>query len=346
MLAIKWGLLTVGIVTIPFRNEGRRRIKQAIEGISQLEGHVDSLLVINNERIREMYGDFPISEAFAKADNVLTTAAKGIAEIITVPGYINVDFADVETVMRSSGVALMGTGVAEGEGRALRAVEEALISPLLNNNDITGAKNILLNVTSGGDEITMDEIGEITDFVQDKAGFEADLIWGNGIDEELGDKISVTVIATGFSMSSIPEMLLTKKPEKQVHYLEDDSILKPNKKTVQEEKEVVEKPKQRTFEFNLKQQQEPTSEFDALYPKTNKEREKGKESSRLKVDFSEYSDEAVDELENVPAYLRKQGKKKINPNENAERSSISVSKDRYGNINFGSNNSYLHDNID
>ena len=340
------GLLTVGIVTIPFRNEGRRRIKQAIEGISQLEGHVDSLLVINNERIREMYGDFPISEAFAKADNVLTTAAKGIAEIITVPGYINVDFADVETVMRSSGVALMGTGVAEGEGRALRAVEEALISPLLNNNDITGAKNILLNVTSGGDEITMDEIGEITDFVQDKAGFEADLIWGNGIDEELGDKISVTVIATGFSMSSIPEMLLTKKPEKQVHYLEDDSILKPNKKTVQEEKEVVEKPKQRTFEFNLKQQQEPTSEFDALYPKTNKEREKGKESSRLKVDFSEYSDEAVDELENVPAYLRKQGKKKINPNENAERSSISVSKDRYGNINFGSNNSYLHDNID
>ena len=248
--------------------------------------------------------------------------------------------------MRSSGVALMGTGIAEGEGRALRAVEEALISPLLNNNDITGAKNILLNVTSGVDEITMDEIGEITDFVQDKAGFEADLIWGNGIDEELGDKISVTVIATGFSISSIPEMLLAKKPEKQVHYLEDDPILKPNKKTVHVEKEIVDKPKQRTFEFNINQQQETTSEFDALYPKTNREREQGKESSRLKVDFSEYTDEAVDELENVPAYLRKQGKKKINPNDNAERSSISVSKDRFGNVNFGSNNRYLHDNID
>ena len=242
------GLLTVGIVTIPFRNEGRRRIKQAIEGISQLEGHVDSLLVINNERIREMYGDFPISEAFAKADNVLTTAAKGIAEIITVPGYINVDFADVETVMRTSGVALMGTGIAEGEGRALRAVEEALVSPLLNNNDITGAKNILLNVTSGLDEITMDEIGEITDFVQDKAGFEADLIWGNGIEESLGNKISVTVIATGFSISSIPEMLLAKKPEKQMHYLHDDAVPKPTKKAHSEEDEMHEKPKQRTFE--------------------------------------------------------------------------------------------------
>ncbi|MDO9615134.1 MAG: cell division protein FtsZ, partial [Bacteroidota bacterium] len=138
------GILTVGIVTIPFRNEGRRRIKQAIDGIAAMETHVDSLLVINNERIREMYGDFKISDAFAKADNILATAAKGIAEIITVPGYINVDFADVETVMRNSGVALMGTGVASGVNRALIAVEEALNSPLLNNNDILGARNILL----------------------------------------------------------------------------------------------------------------------------------------------------------------------------------------------------------
>ncbi len=157
------GILTVGIVTIPFRNEGRRRIKQAIEGITAMEAHVDSLLVINNERIREMYGDSRISDAFAKADNILTTAAKGIAEIITVPGYINVDFADVETVMRNSGVALMGTGIASGVNRAVVAVEEALNSPLLNNNDIMGARNILLNITSGIDEITMDEIGDITD---------------------------------------------------------------------------------------------------------------------------------------------------------------------------------------
>ena len=139
------GYLTIGIVTIPFRNEGKRRINQAIEGIQEMEQFVDSLLVINNERIREMYGDFAISQAFAKADDVLATAAKGIAEIITVPGYINVDFADVETVMRDSGVAIMGTGLAEGDGRAIIAVEQALNSPLLNNNNIRGARNILLN---------------------------------------------------------------------------------------------------------------------------------------------------------------------------------------------------------
>ncbi|MFW5773507.1 MAG: cell division protein FtsZ, partial [Tangfeifania sp.] len=157
------GYLTVGIVTIPFRNEGKRRIKQAIDGIAELEGHVDALLVINNERIREMFGDFGISEAFSKADNILATAAKGIAEIITLPGYINVDFADVETVMRKSGLAIMGTGVAEGEDRATKAVEKALNSPLLNNNDIRGARNILLNITSGNKEVTMDEVGKITD---------------------------------------------------------------------------------------------------------------------------------------------------------------------------------------
>ncbi len=341
------GLLTVGIVTIPFRNEGRRRIKQAIEGIAELEGYVDSLLVINNERIREMYGDFPISEAFAKADNVLATAAKGIAEIITVPGYINVDFADVETVMRESGVALMGTGIAEGDGRALKAVEEALVSPLLNNNDITGAKNILLNVTSGVDEITMDEIGEITDFVQDKAGFEADLIWGNGIDDSLEDKISVTVIATGFSMSSIPEMLLAKKPEKQMHYLKDDvAFVKPTNK-VDEDETVESNPKQRTFEFDLKSQQNPANEFDALYPKTSKERSQAKEESRMKIDFTEMDDNAVDEMEDIPAYLRKQRKKKgVMDHKQEDKSKTSLSTDKYGNIIFGSNNSYLHKNID
>ena len=153
-------LLTIGIVTIPFRNEGKRRIQQAIEGIQQLEGIVDSLLVINNEKIREMYGDFKISEAFAKADDVLATAAKGIAEIITVHGYINVDFADVETVMRQSGVAIMGSAIASGENRAIKAVEEALNSPLLNNNDINGARNILLNITSATTNHM--EIGQIT----------------------------------------------------------------------------------------------------------------------------------------------------------------------------------------
>ncbi|QZT36274.1 cell division protein FtsZ [Halosquirtibacter xylanolyticus] len=209
------GILTVGIVTIPFRNEGKRRINQAVDGIRKLEGKVDSLLVINNERIIDLYGDFPLSEAFAKADGVLATAAKGIAEIITFHGYINVDFADVDTVMRNSGVSIMGSGTSEGENRAIHAIEMALNSPLLNNNNINGAQNILLNITSSSDnEALMSEIDDITNYVQQMAGNNADLIWGNGNDDSLGEKLSVTVIATGFGQASIPE-LREKKPAPQ-----------------------------------------------------------------------------------------------------------------------------------
>ncbi len=340
------GILTVGIVTIPFRNEGRRRIRQAVEGIQELEGHVDSLLVINNERIREMYGDFPISEAFAKADNVLATAAKGIAEIITVPGYINVDFADVETVIRNSGVALLGTGIAEGEGRGLIAVEEALNSPLLNNNDINGAKNILLNVTSGKSEITMDEIGEITDFIQDKAGYEADLIWGNGVDERLDNKISVTVIATGFSMSSVPEMLMAKKAAKQQHFLNDDfSKVKPHKKTVTEEAREEKRPQQRSIEFDVNGQQVAPSEFDVLYPDTSKARVEKNPEYRIQADFSDLSEKDVDEMENIPAYKRRKANRKKEVSR-PDLSSYSLSKDDTdAQIQF-KENKYLHDKAD
>jgi len=146
------GYLTIAVVTIPFKSEGKTKIKLAIEGVNELKDNVDSLLVINNEKLREIYGDLPVSAAFAKADDVLTTAVKGIAEIITVTGYINVDFADVETVMKNSGVALMGMGVAKGENRAIKALENALSSPLLNSNDITGAKSILLNIATGSGE--------------------------------------------------------------------------------------------------------------------------------------------------------------------------------------------------
>lgn len=193
------GILTVGIVTKPFSFEGRRRLQQAEEGIKQLQEHVDTLLVICNERLRELYGNLPITEAFAKADNVLTTAAKGIAEIITLTGNINVDFADVRTVMSNSGVAIMGSGSAEGENRAIKAIEMALTSPLLNDNNIRGAKNILLNITSGKEEILMDEISEITDYIQEESGNTAEIIWGMGRDEALGNKINVTLVATGFN---------------------------------------------------------------------------------------------------------------------------------------------------
>ncbi|MCX6305302.1 MAG: cell division protein FtsZ [Bacteroidetes bacterium] len=191
-------ILTVGIVTIPFSFEGRKRRQSAEDGIRQLKQNVDALLIISNDKLRLLCGDLPLSEAFTRADNVLTTAAKGIAEIITVAGYINVDFEDVKTVMKNSGVAIMGTGIANGPNRAQMAVEEALNSPLLDNNDINGAGNLLLYISSGKNEITMDEVTEITDYIQEKTQSTGDIIWGNGFEESLDDKISVTIIATGF----------------------------------------------------------------------------------------------------------------------------------------------------
>ncbi|WP_421920624.1 cell division protein FtsZ [Marinifilum sp.] len=199
------GILTVGIVTIPFRFEGRQRLNQAIEGINKLKENVDSLLVINNEKLSEIYGDLKLSTAFAKADDVLATAAKGIAEIITLHGYINVDFEDVKTVMTDSGVAVMGSASSEGEDRSVNAIREALTSPLLNSNDVRGARNILLNITSGEEEVTMDEVGEITDYVQEAVGDSASIIWGTGQDSALGNKVSVTIIATGFENGGLTE---------------------------------------------------------------------------------------------------------------------------------------------
>ncbi|MGB0165398.1 MAG: cell division protein FtsZ [Luteibaculum sp.] len=196
------GILTVGIVTIPFTFEGKKRREQAERGLEQMRNAVDTLLVIQNDKLREVYGNLSLREAFAKADDVLTTAAKGIAEVVSITGEINVDMNDVQTVMKNSGVAIMGSGTAEGENRALKAVETALESPLLNDNDISGAQFVLLNITYGNQDIMMDEIATITDYIQDAAGSTADVIWGYAIDEDLGEKISVTVIATGFQANS------------------------------------------------------------------------------------------------------------------------------------------------
>jgi cell division protein FtsZ len=191
-------ILTVGIVTTPFNFEGKKRRTHADEGIEQLKKSVDCLLIISNDKIKDMYGNLPLRQAFSHANDILTTAAKGIAELITSTGYINVDFEDVKTVMRNSGVALMGSAVAEGETRAIDAVKGALASPLLNDNQIFGAKNILLNISSGTEEVLMDEIDLITNYVQNEAGLSADIIFGTSFDETLGDKIAVTLIATGF----------------------------------------------------------------------------------------------------------------------------------------------------
>ncbi len=197
-VARQMGILTVGIVTLPFAFEGKMRKKHAEEGIEELRNAVDTLLVIKNDKLREMYGNLGVKQAFAKADDVLTIAAKGIAELISVHGDINVDMNDVISVMKDSGVAIMGTGIAEGPDRANIAVKEALDSPLLNENDITGASDVLLNITYGSEDVTMDEITEITDFIQTAAGDSANVIWGYGRDMDLESEISITIIATGF----------------------------------------------------------------------------------------------------------------------------------------------------
>lgn len=334
------GYLTVAIVTIPFRNEGKRRIKQAYEGIKELATYVDSLLVINNERIREMFGDFGISEAFSKADNVLSTAAKGIAEIITVPGYINVDFADVETVMRKSGMAVMGTGVSDEEDRAEDAVRKALNSPLLNDNEIRGARNILVNINSGNKEVTMDEVGRITDYVQNMAGFDADLIWGNGTDESLGEKLSVTVIATGFPTSIISELSEQSQRKVVSHTLEKETVSVTKDEHLSEQKN-EDKRSQSTFEFNVENNSKnDDDEFESLYPITSRERD----STEKEIDVNDYanlSDDDVDELENVPAFKRRNIR--INdPKYKRDRSGYSVDRDNR----ISDKNSYLHDNVD
>ena len=222
-IARELGILTVGIVTLPFSFEGKRRQQQAAEGIAELRKNVDALLVISNDKLREEYGNMKLTEAFKKADDVLKIAAKGIAEIITVTGYVNVDFEDVNNVMRDSGKAIMGSGYATGEDRALRAVEEAVHSPLLDDSDITGAKNILVYITSGTEEVSLDEVTEINEYVQDATGKVAEVIWGNGEDMTLENGLRVTLIATGFGNTEV------QREEPKVHTFADNKIKDPEK---------------------------------------------------------------------------------------------------------------------
>ena len=218
------GILTVGIVTVPFMFEGRRRNEQATEGLEQMRAAVDTLLIIRNDKLRELFGNQTIRSAFANADQILCTAAKGIAEVITLTGEINVDMNDVNTVMRDSGRAIMGSGSASGQGRASKAVMEALESPLLNDSDITGADHVLLNITFGTEEILMDEIMEITDHIQEAAGQTAEVIWGYGTDENLGEDLCVTVIATGFEGKDLEAGATSTTPKK--HWLSGEESAK------------------------------------------------------------------------------------------------------------------------
>jgi len=220
-LAKERDILTVGIVTIPFQFEGKVRQEQALQGVERLRKQVDSLIVINNNKLREVYGNLGFKAGFSKADEVLATASRGIAEVITHHYTQNIDLKDAKTVLSNSGTAIMGSAVASGDDRAKIAIKSALDSPLLNDNKITGAKNVLLLIVSGSQEITIDEIGEINDFIQTEAGFNANIIMGVGEDESLEESVSVTIIATGFNAEQQHEIVNTE-PNKIIHSLEDE----------------------------------------------------------------------------------------------------------------------------
>jgi len=226
-LAKERGILTVGIITIPFQFEGKNRYDQAMEGVERLRKQVDSLIVINNNKLREVYGNLGFKAGFSKADEVLATASKGIAEVITNHLTMNIDLKDAKTVLSDSGTAIMGSYVASGADRARIAIQSALDSPLLNDNKITGAKNVLLLITFGSDEITIDEISEINEYIQNEAGHNANIIMGIGEDEKLSDAISVTVIATGFNIEQQIE-IVNAEPKKIIHSLDSEQKVEHN----------------------------------------------------------------------------------------------------------------------
>jgi cell division protein FtsZ len=341
-------ILTIGIVTLPFRNEGKLRIQQAIEGIRQMEGHVDSLLIINNEKIREIYGDFPISKAFAKADDVLATAARGIADIITSTGFINVDFEDVRTVMQNSGVAIMGSATFSGEDRARKAAEGALNSPLLNNNDIRGARNILVNITSGEvKEVTMDEVNLVNEYVQEMAGNNADLIHGIAVDPNLGDALTVTVVATGFKTSSIPEMRTGMSDEKVRVSIGDDNS-DPNHLSSRSESFF---PGEESSGHEW-QDDPQESVISRLYPKRMIDPFSGAPEvvkRVMHVDFYNQTEDYINELTKVPAFERRRMKQQkpsglSDSGKSMSRYSITNTPDE--GLKLRKNNSFLHDKAD
>lgn len=285
-LARELDILTIAVVTIPSPSEGKKRYGQAMEGIKKLGGFVDSMLVISNQRLQNIYGDLPARQAFKMADNIVSTAVKGVAEIITIHGNVNIDYTDVHTVMHDSKVFIMGTGFSSGEGRAMDAVNQALESPLLDSNDIFGTKNILLNIISGKDEIRIGEIGEIIETLQEKAGQEADIIWGNGYDESLGDNVSVTILATGFVQN--PNQTLQPKIE-------------PKKFELEKEPELVEDSFESSFsseteeDTNDYQPVEEVAEVFTIKEKVVKERSPFSGRKKRKEKRKEKTDEPVSE---------------------------------------------------
>lgn len=377
-VAKELGILTVGIVTAPFMFEGKKKRQQAEQGIKELSDNCDTVLVILNDKLREIYGNLPIRSAFAKADNVLSTAAKSIAEIITVTADVNVDFEDVKTVMKDSGAAVMGSSITEGENRAKRSAEEALASPLLNNTDIHGAQKILLSIMSGDQaELEMDELTEITEYIQDKAGQNAEVIFGHGIDPTLGQSIRVTVIATGFARDAhnITNVVARDsenalpQPDPQINIFDKDRQEAPAVPTfgtpvpvaaepqpvtrydletsapapVGYEASVVSAPSMPAPEPVLSQQPpQPATTHHAL-PRPSLDARAEERRQRLQALSNGLSTDAIKDQLETPAYLRRQVKlENVVPSseQNISRFNLSDDNELLG------DNRFLHDNVD
>lgn len=296
--AHEMGILTVAIVTIPFAFEGKPKIQQALKGVAEISQHVDAILVINNEKLQSIYPDIELSNAFAKADDVLTNAAKGIAEIITIDGYINIDFADVYTIMKDGRVAIMNTGFAQGENRITKAIDDALNSPLLNTNDVSGARKVLLSLyCSKTNQIKMDEVKQIHDFMS-RIGDDVQVIWGITFDDSLGDNVKITILATGFDVSDIPGMpksAIRKTAVKEVQPLEARVIDSYESSRPQEPKVEVELKPEDKIEMAMQEfygEEKPQEPIDKpAFPVFS---------------IDDFNDMSLDEIENTPAWKRKQ----------------------------------------
>ncbi|MBS0000092.1 MAG: cell division protein FtsZ [Cyclobacteriaceae bacterium] len=375
-------ILTVGIVTHPFKFEGLKKSSIAEEGILELKENCDTVLVILNDKLREIYGNLPVTKAFAEADNILTTAAKGIAEIITVSGYVNVDFEDVKTVMKDSGAAVMGSATISGEERALKAAQQAIASPLLNNTDIHGAKKILLSITSGEHaELQMDELTDITNYIQEEAGDEAEVIFGHGVDPDLQESINVTVIATGFKAGNYGTKLREKKKvidlesSKQIRLFDEELLHEKRQEEVVPDTEITPEKEKQGYQFEKPEKEVKTEERkpekvmfrldgNRVAPEESTEEISGIDQEKLileekrnqllkqarerseklsKVKNYSISDDEYKERWDVPAYLRK----KVKLEEVPHSSEHEVSRYNLNDENqILGNNKFLHDNVD
>lgn len=345
-IAQNMGLLTVGVVTLPFRDEGKDFLERALDGIEEMRQHADSMLIIDNEKLYKVYGDLPIFEAFQRTDDILNTAVKSISEIITQPGFMNVDFADVKMVMKDSGMALMGTGSGAGENRAAEAVKNAFDSPLLDDADLTRSKNVLINITSGKEKaLSMTELSRIMQYISDYTGGASNFKRGIVCDPSLQDEVRVTVIATGFSLHSLPPIAVysenkgNKTVEKEVVFL-DDLSQEEDSSTAMEHDVSVED--QEGFDNDIHITRKPSVfTVDAAF-ETSTQTTPLKGKPVLIVEPGQ----DITELEQIPAYKRKEGYGSSSFGTDIVSPSKHTIEEKDGQQRLGTDNSFIHQTQD